>query len=76
MLSRPAVSDSVTPWMVARQAPLSMGLSRQEDWSGLPFPPPGDLPDLGIKPSPVSPALLVILYWLGHRGYYTQPPSL
>ena len=76
MFSRPAVSDSVTPWMVARQAPLSMGLSRQEDWSGLPFPPPGDLPDLGIKPSPVSPALLVILYWLGHRGYYTQPPSL
>ena len=76
MLSRPAVSDSVTPWMVARQAPLSMGLSRQEDWSGLPFPPPGDLPDLGIKPSSVSPALLVILYWLGHRGYYTQPPSL
>ena len=54
-----------------------MGLSRQEDGSGLPFPLPGDLPDLGIKPlSPVSPALLVILYWLGHRGYYTQPPSL
>ena len=32
----------VTPWTVARQAPLSMGFSRQEDWSGLPFPPPGD----------------------------------
>ena len=77
MLSRPAVSDSAAPWTVARQAPLSMGLSRQEDGSGLPFPLPGDLPDLGIKPlSPVSPALLVILYWLGHRGYYTQPPSL
>ena len=43
---------------VAHQAPLSMGLSRQEYWSGLPFPPPGDLPDPGIKPvSPASPAL-------------------
>ena len=40
----------VTPWAVARQAPLSMGFSRQEYWSGLPFPPPGDLPDPGIKP--------------------------
>ena len=37
------------PWTVARQAPLSMGFSRQEYWSGLPFPPPGDLPDTGIK---------------------------
>ena len=35
----------VTLWTVARQAPLSMGFSRQEHWSGLPFPPPGDLPD-------------------------------
>ena len=41
--------------MVARQAPLSMGISRQEYWSGLPFPSPGDLPDLGIKPG--SPPL-------------------
>ena len=41
--------------MVARQAPLSMGISRQEYWSGLPFPSPGDLPDLGIKPE--SPPL-------------------
>ena len=38
-----------TPWIVARQAPLSMGFSRQEYWSGLPCPPPGDLPNLGIK---------------------------
>ena len=44
-----------TPWTVAHQAPLSMGFSRQEYWSGLPFPSPGDLPDPGIKPS--SPAL-------------------
>ena len=47
-----------TPWTVALQAPLSMGFSRQEYWSGLPFPSPGDLPDAGIEPvSPVSPAL-------------------
>ena len=39
-----------TPWTVARQAPLSMGFSRQENWSGLPFPPPGDLPSPGIEP--------------------------
>ena len=44
-----------TPWTVAHQAPLSMGFSRQEYWSGLPFPPPGDLPNPGIKPaSPVD----------------------
>ena len=38
-----------TPWTVACQAPLSMGFSRQDYWSGLPFPPPGDLPDPGIR---------------------------
>ena len=47
-----------TPWTVARQAPLSMEFPRQEYWSGLPFPPPGDLSDPGIKPlSLASPAL-------------------
>ena len=52
------MSDSVTPWTVALQAPLSMGFPRQEYWSGLPFPSPGDLPDPGIEPeSLVSPAL-------------------
>ena len=45
----------VTPWTVAHQAPLSMGFSRQEYQSGLPFPPPGDLLDPGIEP--VSPVL-------------------
>ena len=45
----------VTPWTVAHQAPPTMGFSRQEYWSGLPFPSPGNLPDLGIKPR--SPAL-------------------
>ena len=44
-----------TPWTVALQAPLSMGFPRQECWSGLPFPSPGDLPDPGIEPR--SPAL-------------------
>ena len=45
----------VTPWTVAYQAPLSMGFSRQEYWSGLPFPSPGNLPDPEIEPG--SPAL-------------------
>ena len=45
----------VTPWTVGHQAPPSMGFSRQENWSGLPFPSPGDLPDPGIEPR--SPAL-------------------
>ena len=44
-----------TPWTVAYQAPPSMGFSRRECWSGLPFPSPGDLPDPGIEPR--SPAL-------------------
>ena len=39
-----------TPWTVAYQAPLSMGFSRQEYWSGLPFPSPGDLPTQGLNP--------------------------
>ena len=47
----------VTPWTVACQAPLSMGFSRQEYWSGLPFPSPGDLPNPGTEPR--SPALQV-----------------
>ena len=48
----------VTPWTAARQAPLSMGFSRQEYWSGLPCPPPGDLHNTEIKPASLkSPAL-------------------
>ena len=64
----------VALWTVARQAPLSMGFSRQEYWSGLPFPPPGDLPDPGIEfESLVSLALAGGLFttsatWEGH-GY-------
>ena len=45
-------------WTIVQQAPLSMGFSRQESWSGLPYPPPGDLPNPGIEPVPLlSPAL-------------------
>ena len=48
----------VIPWTAACQAPLSIGFSRQEYWSGLPFPPPADLPNPGIKRgSPASPEL-------------------
>ena len=47
-----------TPWTVARQAPLSMGFSRQDYWSGVPFPPPGDPPHPGIEPSS-----LYFLHW-------------
>ena len=50
---------SVTPWTVACQAPLSVRFSRQEDWSGLPFPFPGDLPNPGLKPASfMFPALV------------------
>ena len=54
----------VTWWSVAYQASLSMGFSRQEHWSGLPFPPQGDLPDPGIEPA--SPALA--------GGFFTTDP--
>ena len=53
-----------SPWTVARQAPLSMGFSRQEHWSRLPFPSPGDLPDPLIVPA--SPALA--------GGFFTAEP--
>ena len=52
------MSDSATPWTVARQAPLSVGITWQEYLSGLRFPPPRDLPHPGVEPaSPVAPAL-------------------
>ena len=57
---------SATPWTVAHQAPPTMGFSRQEYWSGLPFPSPGDLPDPGIEPA--SPAL-------AGRFFTTEPPA-
>ena len=49
----------VTPWTVARQAPLSVTFSRQEYWSGLPCPPPGDLPDPGVEPASLMSFALV-----------------
>ena len=68
-LSHSVVSDFVTLWAVARQAPLFMGFSRQEYWSGLPFPPSGDHPDLGIEPaSPVAPAF-------AGRFFSIEPPG-
>ena len=58
-----------TPWTVACQAPLSIGFSRQEYWSGLPCLPPGELPDPGMEPvSPVSPAL-------AGRFFTAEPPG-
>ena len=58
----------VTLWTVARKAPLSMGFSRQEYWSGLQFHSPGDLPSPGIElRSPVSPALQTDSLLLSHQ---------
>ena len=58
MLSLQSCPTLYRPWTVGRQSPLSMGFSRQEYWSGLPFPSPGNLPDPGIKPAfLLSPAL-------------------
>ena len=56
-----------TPWTIARQAPLSMGFSREEYWSGLPCPPLGDLPVPGTEP--MSPALEAHFYHLKHQGW-------
>ena len=59
---------------VARQAPLSMGFSRQEYWSGLPWPPPGDLPDSGIKlPSLQSPSSQADSLQLSHGEAHEDP---
>ena len=55
----------VTLWTVARQAPLSKGFSRQECWSGLPFPPPGHLPDPRVKPP-------LCVYCIGRQILYHQ----
>ena len=58
VLNRSVVSDSVIPWTVAHQTPLSMGFPWQEYWSGLPFPPPQGLPNPGIKPTFPASAVL------------------
>ena len=71
-----------TPWTVAHQAPLSMGFPRQDYWSWLPIPPPGDLPHPEIEPmSPLFPALQVdslplessrspCIYWAGQKNLF------
>ena len=67
-----------TLWTTARQAPLSMGFSRQGYWSGLPFPSPGDLPDPGIEPmSLTSPTLAGVFFtttatWEAHKAIILQ----
>ena len=67
LFGRYIMSNSfVSPWTIARQALLSIGFLRQEYWSGLPFPSPGDLPDPGIKPA--SPAL-------AGRFFTSEPPG-
>ena len=66
LFSRSVVANSVTPWTATCPAPLSTGLSRQEYRSGLPFPPPGDLPDPGIEAT--SPAR-------AGRFFTTEPPG-
>ena len=59
--------QTVIPWTIARKAPLSMVFFRQEHWSGLPFPPPGDLADSGTEfASPASSALTL--------GFFTSEP--
>ena len=64
-VSRSVVSDSLQPWTIPRQAPLSMEFLRQEYWSGLPFPFPGDLPDPGMEP---QISCRQIVYQLCHQG--------
>ena len=66
LLSLSVMSTLATPWTVAQQAPLPMEFFRQEYWSGLPFPSPGDLPDSGTESA--SPAL-------SGRFFTTEPPG-
>ena len=66
-------------WTVARQAPLSTGFSRKEYWSGLPFPPPGDLPEPGIEPTSLMfPSLACGFFttsatWKAQNTYILMP---
>ena len=77
------VRPCATPWTVAYQAPPSMGFSRQEYWSGFPFPSPGDLPHPGVEcGSPISPASVVrsshqvakvLAFHLQHQSLHEHP---
>ena len=64
------MSDSATPWTLTHQVPLSMGFSKQEYWSGLSYPPPGDLPDPGMEPESLAPPALV------GRFFTTELPGM
>ena len=73
------VQPVATLWTAARPAPLSMGFSRQEYWSGLPYPPPEGLPNPGIEPASLtSPTLAGMFFatgtttWEARRRYYKQ----
>ena len=57
----------LTPWAVSHQPPLSMRFFRQEYWSGLPFPTPGDLPDPRIEPTSLASPTLA-------GGFFSTPP--
>ena len=57
------MSDSASLWAVVFQAPLVMGFSRQKYWKGLPFPPPGHLPDLGMEPASLMPLALAGVFF-------------
>ena len=71
-----------TPWTIAHQAPMSMGFSRQEYWSGLPCCPPGDLPGLGTEPTSLTFVVLAGRFfatsatWEAHLQYITRYGSL
>ena len=66
-----------TPWTIAHQAPPSLGFPKQEYWSGLPFPTPGDLSDPGMKPaSPVSSALACEFFITASPGSFTVIKAL
>ena len=67
------VQCCATLWTAARQAPLSPGFSRQEYWSGLPFPPPGDLPQPGIEPESLASNLHWQVNSLPLKLHFTHP---
>ena len=66
------LADSATLWTIALQAPLSLGFSRQEYWSGLSFPSPGDLLDPGIKPASLAS---LVSYICRRVLYHLAPPE-
>ena len=76
-----SVASVVTPWTVTLHAPLSVGFSRKDYWSGLPCPPPGTLPDPGIEPTSLMSPVLAggfftpIAIWEAHTTVYMCPNS-